>query len=187
MGSDSMLGSIAMFGGNFAPRGWALCDGQLLPIPQNTALFSILGTIYGGDGRTTFALPDLRGRVAIHAGQGAGLTPRRLGSRGGLETTTLTKANLPAHNHDVTIKVADQDGSHHAAFKGVLGKKATDDAGTTAVEVYVLDTVATFGNGNTLGGVVQSNVGSNQAVNNMQPYLAVNYCIALTGMFPSRS
>lgn len=101
LGAFAALGEVSMFGGNFAPRGWALCDGQLLDISQNTALFSILGTTYGGDGRTTFALPDLRGRVTLHAGQGAGLTDRPLGQRAGAETVALTVGSLPSHSHSV--------------------------------------------------------------------------------------
>jgi microcystin-dependent protein len=95
---NPFIGLICMFGGNFAPRGWAFCDGQLLSIAQNTALFSILGTTYGGDGRTTFALPDLRGRVAMHPGNGPGLSPKSLGQRGGTETNTLNQLQLPSHN-----------------------------------------------------------------------------------------
>src|SRR5262245_26202423 len=97
--SDPFIAEIKMFGGNFAPLGWATCDGQLLPISQYTALFSLLGTTYGGDGVTNFALPDLRGRVPMHPGQGPGLSPRTLGEKAGTETVTLTTAQLPAHNH----------------------------------------------------------------------------------------
>ena len=97
--SEPFIGEIRIFGFNFAPRGWALCDGQLLPISQNSALFSLLGTIYGGDGRTTFALPDLRGRAALHEGTGPGLSPRQLGQRSGSETNTLTVNQLPPHTH----------------------------------------------------------------------------------------
>jgi len=100
-GLEPFIAEIIMFGGNFAPRGWAFCDGQLLPIAQNQALFSILGTTYGGDGRTTFALPDLRGRTAIHPGTGPGLSNRRLGERGGAETNTLTLPQLPTHTHTI--------------------------------------------------------------------------------------
>jgi len=99
--SEPFIAEITMFGGNFAPRGWAFCDGQLLPINQNQALFSILGTTYGGDGRTTFALPDLRGRVPVHAGDGPGIVPKRLGRKGGNESTTLSPFNLPSHNHSI--------------------------------------------------------------------------------------
>lgn len=135
---DPTLGQITMFAGNFAPRGWALCDGQILPISSNEALFSIIGTIYGGDGRTTFALPDLRGRVPVHAGRGTGLTERRLGATGGAELTTRSS----------TTSVAGPGRS---------------------------------GNVNT--GVV---VGTG-AENNMPPFQAINYIIALQGVFPSRS
>ncbi|MFY1113097.1 MAG: tail fiber protein, partial [Methanosarcinaceae archaeon] len=99
--SEPFIGEIRMFAGNFAPRGWAFCDGQLLPISQNTALFSILGTTYGGDGRTTFGLPDLRGRVPVHAGSGPGLSTVRLGDTGGAETVTLSQAQMPSHNHTI--------------------------------------------------------------------------------------
>lgn len=102
LGPEPYIGEISWFAGNFAPRGWALCDGQLLPIQQHQALFSILGTTYGGDGRTTFALPDMRGRSPIHAGTGPGLSTRHLGERGGLETTTLTVVNLPSHTHTIS-------------------------------------------------------------------------------------
>jgi len=95
------IGMIVMFGGNFAPRSWAFCSGQILPIAQNTALFSILGTTYGGNGQTTFALPDLRSRVPIHPGQGPGLSPYSLGQQGGVETVTLTTNQMPAHNHSL--------------------------------------------------------------------------------------
>lgn len=98
---DPFLAEIIMFGGNFAPRGWALCDGQLLPINSNQAVFSLIGTIYGGDGRTTFALPDMRGRTAIHAGNGPGLTPRPLGQRSGTETNTMNVTQMPAHSHTI--------------------------------------------------------------------------------------
>lgn len=102
--ADPFIAEIIMFGGNFAPRGWAFCDGQLLPIAQNSALFSLLGTIYGGDGRTTFALPDLRGRTAIHPGTGPGLSNRRLGEHGGSETNTMTIGQMPSHNHIITYQ-----------------------------------------------------------------------------------
>ena len=102
MSAEPFIGEISMFAGNFAPRGWAFCEGQLLPIAQNQSLFSILGTTYGGDGRTTFGLPDMRGRVSIHPGTGPGLTNYRLGNKGGSETTTLTTNQLPSHNHTIS-------------------------------------------------------------------------------------
>ncbi|MEP0264115.1 tail fiber protein [Dokdonia sp.] len=170
---DPFLAEITMFGGNFAPRGWAFCNGQLLPINQNSALFSLLGTTYGGDGRTTFALPDLRGRVAIHPGHGPGLSNYSLGERGGKEAEILTVANLPSHNHGVSISVADDANTDdpEGAFLG---------AGTT---IY---NTAKTGN-NTLAGAASLNTGSNQAFSILQPFNTVNYIIALQGVFPSRN
>src|SRR5271167_2889298 len=111
--SDPFLGEIRMFGGNFAPIGWALCNGQLLSISQNTALFSVLGTSFGGDGVSTFALPDLQGRVPINAGQGAGLSPYVLGGKGGAENVTLLSTQMPAHKHLVSAETAHQGESSH--------------------------------------------------------------------------
>ncbi len=157
---DPLLGEITPFGFNFAPRGWALCQGQLLPIAQNTALFSLLGTIYGGDGRTTFGLPDLRGRIPIHAGRGPGLSDRRLGDMLGTETSTLSAAQVPAHQPTAT----------EVEFRG---------AGTQAKGVTV---------GGDLGRTAATaTVGGGQPHNNMPPYLTLNYCIALQGVYPSRS
>lgn len=184
---EPFIGQIIMFIGNFVPRGWASCDGLLLPINQNSALFSLMGTIYGGDGRTTFALPDLRGRVAMHPGDGPGLTHRPLGRRGGAEDVTLTVAQLPSHSHDGTIKVADQDGAISAAFKGVVGKRAVENNTSNTVEVYVNSDLATFNERNTLGGLTIGNAGGGQSINNIQPHQCVNYIIALEGIYPSRS
>lgn len=169
--SDPFIGQIIMFGGNFAPRSWAFCDGQLLPISSNAALFSILGTTYGGDGRTTFALPDLRGRVPLHAGRGAGLSDRRLGQRGGSETNTLNANNLPAHNHALNL-ASSKEGEQTSPVNNKLA--VSDDRN------YVNDPGAT-------GGVTGNNTAANTPVNNMQPYTTVNYIIALQGTFPSRS
>ena len=177
---DPFIGQIIMFGGNFAPRGWALCDGQLLAISQNQALFSLLGTTYGGDGRTTFALPELRGRVAMHAGAGPGLASRPLGQKSGTETVTLNTTQIPSHNHGNTtggITVSSEG-------KGVV--KTNVAAGN-----FIGDTPdgfsATAGTGK-LGGVgATDNNGGNGSHNNMQPYQVVNYIIALVGVFPSRN
>ncbi len=178
---EPFIGQIIMFAGNFAPRGWALCDGQLLAISENSALFSILGTTYGGDGRTTFGLPDLRGRVPMHAGSGPGRTPRSLGSAGGSETNTLNVNQLPSHTHDAQAKVQtpasndignqhSPEGNYPAASKE---EPYTDAANTSMGEVKAEVTVG--------------NTGANQPINNVQPFQCVNYIIALQGEYPSRS
>ncbi|MCA9638552.1 MAG: phage tail protein [Myxococcales bacterium] len=163
---EPFLGQIMMFAGNFAPRGWALCDGQLLPISQNQALFSILGTTYGGDGRTTFALPDLRGRAPIHAGHGPGLSDYRLGQKGGAESVTLTVNQMPSHNHTLAMN------GEGAATKQAGYLAASEIYGETADKSAPANTI--------------SNAGGNQPVSNIQPYVVVNYIIALQGIFPSR-
>jgi microcystin-dependent protein len=170
--TSPFLGEIRMFGFNFAPTGWALCDGQLVSISQNTALFNLLGTIYGGDGKTTFALPNLQSRVAIHMGQGTGLSPYEIGQAAGTETVTLTAAEMPVHSHTLhaesTGATTDSPGGHS------LAKAKTD--------VYGKGAGATAMNGKSVG-----DAGSGQPHTNIQPYLTVNFCIALTGVFPSRS
>ena len=169
---EPFLAEILMFGGNFAPRGWAFCDGQLLAINQYQALFSLLGTTYGGDGRTTFALPDLRGRVAMHAGNGPGLSPRSLGQKSGLETNTLNVGQLPSHNHTFNLP-AKEEGDEGAPDGAFIVGDGTASFGTTS-DV-------------TLGTATTNNTGGNQAVNNLQPYNCVNFIIALQGTFPSRN
>jgi microcystin-dependent protein len=187
---EPFIGQIIMFGGNFDPRAWAFCNGQLLAISQNTALFSILGTTYGGDGRTTFALPDLRGRVAIHPGTGPGLTPRKLGQRAGLEVNTLNVNQLPSHAHSATgeIKASNADGTtsipcstnHPAKAKVSISRSEVFDANIYSDAANT--TMAADGVAVTVG-----NTGGNQYINNMQPFLGVNYIIALQGTFPSRN
>ena len=177
---NPFLAQIIMFGGNFAPRGWALCDGQLLPINQYQALFSLLGTTYGGDGRTTFALPELRGRAPVHSGQGPGLTDRRLGSKGGTETNTLVTANMPSHNHNPQLRAESAAGSSGNPTNNLLGVV------TTGADIYAPPVPAAEVNMSG-DGIVSSNVGNSTAVNNMMPYQAVNYIIALQGTFPSRN
>ena len=169
---DPLLGQIIMFAGNFAPRGWAFCDGQLLAINQNTALFSILGTTYGGDGRTTFALPDLRGRTPIGPRQGPGLSNVGLGQRLGSETNTLTQPNLPPHSHGL---LASDKRAHEVEPGGHALAPASRD-------VYSNDTPTVTMNAGTV-----SSTGGGQPFNNMQPSLGINYIIALQGVFPSRS
>lgn len=165
------IGEIVMFGGNYAPRGWAFCDGQLLPIPQHTALFSILGTTYGGDGRTTFGLPDLRGRTPIHAGSGngPGLTSRQLGSKGGAETVTLNIANLPNHSHNFHGHI------EHLGLKGVTLQEGDE----VRVPVEGGDEPL-----NIVGDIDRT--GGSQAIYNMQPFQTVNFIISLEGLYPPR-
>lgn len=179
---DPILGTIIIFAGNFPPRGWAFCDGSLISIAQNSALFAILGTTYGGDGRTTFGLPDLRGRAPIHAGQGPGLSNYTEGEMGGSQSVSLQVANLPAHNHPATataqVQVSELSASSDEATNHFLAN--------TASNFY-----ATVGSpGQNLGGVSAAatvgNTGGNVPVSVMQPYLAINYIIAMEGIFPSR-
>jgi microcystin-dependent protein len=169
---DPCIGQIQVFGFNFAPKGWAFCDGQLLPISQNTALFSLLGTTYGGDGRTTFALPDLRGRRIVHAGQGPGLSNISQGEKAGSENITLTVNNMPSHNHNVSVAVNTSSGEESTSTNYL-----SSHAGAFS-EAPV--------SGAVLAGVNQINVGGNQPVNIRNPYLGVYVCIALQGIFPSR-
>jgi microcystin-dependent protein len=168
-----MIAEIRLFAGNFAPRGWALCHGQILSIAQNTALFSLLGTTYGGDGRTTFALPDLRGRVPVGQGQGPGLSPNSLGQQGGAETHTLTSSEMPAHNHPTQ------------------SNKATNDAATTSRPNGKVPAAggayADTSDGSALDPDLIGAAGGSQPHNNMQPHLALNYIIALQGIYPSRN
>ncbi|MGY5451408.1 phage tail protein [Agarivorans sp. MS3-6] len=179
---DGYLGQIMMFGAPFAPLHWAFCDGQLLPISSNSSLFALLGNTYGGDGRTTFALPDLRGRVPIHSGTGPGLPTMQIGQRGGSEANILTEAQMPSHNHQVSAK-AKCVGSNGNAATPAGNIWAIDASGTTIA--YSNKAADAEMNANAIE-VQQHNKGSNLAVNNMQPYLAVNYIICVSGLFPLR-
>lgn len=171
--SEPFVGEIRMFAGNFAPRGWAFCDGQLLAVSQNDALFSLLGTIYGGDGRTTFGLPDLRGRIPIHAGHGPGLSERRLGSKGGAEKVTLTVNQLPSHTHPAQ---ASGDTATNPNPQGeVLSETVTD-------RVYRSDLPPDT---NLTQDSITS-VGGDQSHTNLMPFLCVHFIIALVGIYPSR-
>lgn len=180
---DGMIASIGLFGGDFAPRSYALCQGQLLPINTNTALFSIIGTIYGGDGRTTFALPDLRGRVPMGNGNGPGLTPRRLGSRGGSETTTLAAQNIPTMNG--YINLGNAKGDKPRGPGRYIAKVVGDDTGSGTGDYTFTDTPPS-GSDVTAAGSVKVG-GGGLSFNNVQPFLVMNYIIALVGVFPSRS
>ncbi len=162
-----------MFAGNFAPRGWAFCDGQILPIASHTALFSLLGTTYGGDGRTTFRLPDLRSRVPIHRGNGPGLPSYALGAQGGLESNTLNVNNLPPHAH-TNIPVSSEDADQESPVGGVIAKVSEDTYHAEA------SSGSNYGNG-------VNHTGGGQPIPNMMPSAVVNYIIALVGIYPSRN
>ena len=173
--SDPFLGEIKMFGGNFAPRGYALCDGQLLAISQNNALFALLGTIYGGDGRTTFALPDLRGRLPIDDGSGPGLTSRALGARAGVENVSITASTMPPHSHTV------------------MGTSNPGDSNNPADKVPAVAPVAAYSDqppdpaNAQFASTAISNTGGGAAHANLMPSQVINFIIALTGVFPSRN
>jgi microcystin-dependent protein len=170
--SEPFVGEIRMFAGNFAPRGWAFCDGQLLAVSQNDALFSLLGTIYGGDGRTTFGLPDLRGRIPVHAGHGPGLSERRLGSLGGQESVTLTVNQLPSHTHPL----------HGAA------SPATDTrpVGNAPAQAPLADVWSSRSQDTQLAAATVAPVGGSRTHTNLMPFLCVHFIIALVGIYPSQ-
>ncbi|HEV7719989.1 MAG TPA: tail fiber protein [Iamia sp.] len=172
MSVEPYVGQISMAGFNFAPRGWALCNGQIMSIQQNTALFSLLGTQFGGNGVQTFGLPDLRGRVPIHQGQGNGLTNRVMGELSGSETVTLITSEMPQHNH--FVNVTSGDASAKSPANNVL-------AGT-ASPIY-----AVAPNGNFLNQQTLTLTGGSQPHQNMQPYQVISFIIALEGIFPSRN
>lgn len=171
--ADPFLGQLALVPYNFAPKGWALCNGQLLSISQNTALFALIGTTYGGNGTTTFALPDLRGRVPLSSGQGPGLSNFSLGQIGGAETQTLTVNQIPAHTH---LLIADTSVGTSERPNGAL--PARNGAGVPHYGTHPTGTMA--------AGATQS-AGGNQPHENMQPYLTLNWIIALQGIFPSQN
>ena len=172
MSQSPFIGEIILFAGNFAPRNWAFCNGQLLSISQNTALFSILGTTYGGNGQTTFALPDLRSRVPVHAGQGPGLSSYALGQVGGEETTTLTVNQMPAHAHTATNPAANTDPTSNRPAASLAPARGGAYGPTPAAQ---------------LAGPTVAPTGGSQPHSNLQPHLTLNYIIALFGIFPSRN
>ena len=173
--SEPFLAEIRMFGFNFAPRGWAFCDGQILPINQNQSLFSLLGTTYGGDGRTSFALPDLRSRVPIHVGAIPGGNNHTLGSESGEERHVLSVSETPAHNHSLNLTSDDGD------------VPIPDDTHLAAFNNGYIDNTVDPSNLNPLRNDSLTIAGSSQAHENMQPSLAVQFSIALQGLFPSRN
>jgi microcystin-dependent protein len=172
--SDQFVAEIRIFGFNFPPTGWAFCDGQILPISQNTALFSLLGTTYGGDGKTTFALPNLQGSAAMQQGQGQGLSLRDLGEIGGVDFVTLLESEIPAHSHAWSASNA------QATEQSPVGQKVAGGVG--GIQFY-----ADASNPLTpLAFQALPPAGGGLPHNNMQPYLTLNYCIALQGIFPQR-
>jgi microcystin-dependent protein len=174
--SEPFIAEIRIFAGNFAPRNWAFCNGQLLPIDQNTALFSLVGTIYGGDGRTNFGLPNLQGRAPMHPGYGPGLSQRQLGQSGGVESVTLTAAQTPSHAHQAQGSLND----------------ASDEVPSASTLLAATPTQYTYAGGSSDDYVDMApdslaTTGGGQPHTNMQPYLAINFIIALLGIYPERS
>lgn len=172
--AEPFVGEIRMFAGNFAPRSWAFCDGQLLAISQNDALFSLLGTIYGGDGRTTFGLPDMRGRIPIHYGSGPGLSPRQIGQKSGTEKETINVNQMPAHTHEL--------------------KAHPDTADQTELQDQVLASTSApvdqYGQDPTIVNMATSSVtgtGGSGSHTNLMPFICVHFIIALFGIYPSRN
>ena len=175
--SEPFIAEIRIFAGNFAIRGWAFCNGQLLPIAQNTALFSLIGTTYGGDGRTTTALPNLQGRAPMHPGRGPGLTARRLGQRGGIEEITLSEDQTPAHSHTFNAKT----------LPGARAPGQDNPSGNMYATSKNMRSYSTSSDGNTFNtGVLSTTDGGGESHENMQPFLTLNYIIALQGAYPSR-
>ncbi len=182
---DEYIGIIKIFGGNFAPRGWFACNGQLLSIAQYSALFSLLGTTYGGDGITTFALPNLQSRTPIGMGQGPGLSYRAQGQLGGSENNTLILPNIPPHNHPASLLVNNTDASQSTATGGVSLATPGTLAGRTFTATLGYNT-ATPNTALNQASVTTSPVGQGMPVNNMQPFIAMNYIICWSGIYPPR-
>jgi microcystin-dependent protein len=176
--ADPFVAEIRIFPFNFAPTGWAFCNGQLLPISQNTALFSLLGTTYGGDGQSTFALPNLQGRAPMHPEQGPGLSLHDLGETGGTETVALWDSEMPAHAHTVG-RAINANGDSTSPANAIWSQSPQ---GRGALQIYSAGPPAGEMNPGPL-----LPTGGNQPHNNMQPYLTLNFCIALQGVFPPRS
>jgi microcystin-dependent protein len=178
--SENFIGEIRMFGGNYAPRDWAFCNGQMMSIAQYSALFALIGTTYGGDGITTFALPNLQSRLAVGEGSGPGLTPRQIGQTGGSDTVTLSQAQMPAHNHMVVATTAEGN------LTGPGGTAVLAAPAGTGSYIYVVPGATPI----TSVALSPSSVGTaggNQAHDNHMPSLCVTFIIALSGIFPSRN
>lgn len=175
---DPFLGEIRVFGGNFAPRGWAYCNGQLMSIQQNTALFSLLGTMYGGDGKTTFALPNLMGRAPMHQGQSPGGSPYTIGEESGVATVTLTGAEAPIHAH---AAMANSQTGTTTNPEGAVWAKTPGSRGVQPTPIYTASPSVP------MNPLALAPAGGSGAHNNMQPYLGIGFVIALQGVYPPRS
>jgi microcystin-dependent protein len=173
--ADPFVAEIRIFPFNFAPKGWAWCDGQILPLSQNTALFSLLGTTYGGDGKSNFALPDLQGSAPMHPGQGPGLSLHDLGETGGSETVTLLESEIPAHSHAVLAGPVQFAGNTNIAVGNAFAKSGQGNAYTAAANLVQMSDQSL------------APAGGDQPHNNMMPYLTFYFCIALQGVFPPRT
>lgn len=178
--SQPYIGQILMFGGNFAPAGWALCAGQLLPISENETLFNLIGTTYGGDGQENFALPNLQGRVPLHMGQGSGLSSYIIGETGGVESVTLTTQQIPTHNHLVTSITGNTSGNTSTPSGSTI---LSDEAQSPANSAFTY--VPLGGTQTTLGSQTIGIAGGSQPHENLQPLLVINFVISLFGVFPS--
>ncbi len=171
---DPFVAEIRIFPFNFAPKGWAFCDGQILPLSQNTALFSLLGTTYGGDGKSNFALPNMQGNAPMHPGQGPGLSLHDLGEIGGSDTVTLLESEIPSHSH--AWNAANSDGTDQSPVNELTA------GGIGGISTYAAPASLTALSGNAL-----APAGGDQPHNNLQPYLTLNFCIALQGVYPPRT
>jgi microcystin-dependent protein len=173
--AEPFIGEIRMVGFNYAPSGWANADGQLMPIQQNPTLYALYSTIYGGDGRTTFALPDLRGRVPIHTGQGPGQPSYPIGSYGGVASVTLATAQMPTHDHTITVKGSDGRVDSKTPLNSCLAVQGSNFYTSAAPDQNMHTGVGAC-----------ANAGGSNAHENRQPYLAIRFCVSLTGIWPSR-
>lgn len=182
--SSPFVAEIRVFPFNFAPRGWAMCNGQLMAISQNTALFSLLGTTYGGDGKSTFALPNFQGNVPMHHGQGPGLTPRDLGEMSGVEFVTLLETEMPQHTHN--LSAANTQATTPNPSGAVLARGNYDD-GTNLGPAPTYIPAASANPKTIMSSFASGVAGGGQPHNNMAPYLTLNFCIALQGVFPARN